>query len=325
MATAVVPNLERLAERRAYVDASRFAAVVGDFYAGTPVADAAAAVPALATDLPDLAMQGDTLTVDARVLEKCATAPAGGSAWRSCTSATTTRASPRPSTCRCGAPEPRRRAPSASAAAPTGASSPACPSAGSTARAPTSSTSTPRPSSCSSSGSSSGTATSPTSPGSPTRDPSAPTRTPFFDDLVDPLRRVTANRPDGLEVSPLPEGPTAWCSRRPSSWVPLLSAAVADPVALDLGSGERPAAPLGRYDALPLVGGVGVLTDLTASSVASGPTVPSAEVRIVAAADTLDEVLDRLAAATGSSPRSLDDVREEIGTAAGPTRPAPTP
>jgi hypothetical protein len=139
----------------------------------------------------------------------------------------------------------------------------------------------------------------------------------FIDDLVDPLRRVTANRPDGLEVSPLPEGPTGLVLTAADLPVPLLSAAVDDPVPLDLGSDERPAAPLGAYDALPLVGGVGVLTDLTASSVASGPTVPSAEVRIVAAADTPDEVLDRLAAATGSRPRSLADVRDEIGTVAG--------
>ena len=37
MATAVVPNEPRLAERRAYVDAARCDAVVGDFYDDTPV------------------------------------------------------------------------------------------------------------------------------------------------------------------------------------------------------------------------------------------------------------------------------------------------
>ena len=70
MATAVVPNLDRLAERRAYVDAGRFAAVVGDFYDGTPVADAARAVPDLASDLPDLTLRGDRLTVTAESLQK---------------------------------------------------------------------------------------------------------------------------------------------------------------------------------------------------------------------------------------------------------------
>ncbi len=139
----------------------------------------------------------------------------------------------------------------------------------------------------------------------------------FFDDLVDPLRRITANRRDGLEVAPLPEGPTALVLTASGLPVRLLSADLEDPVPLDLGSSERPADPLGSYAALPLVGSVGVLTDLTASSVASGPTVPSAESGIVAAADTPDELLDRLVAATGTEPRSLEDLREEIGTAAG--------
>ena len=70
MATVVVPNLDRLAERRAYVDADRFAAVVGDFYDGTPVQDAAAAVPGLVSDLPDLTLRGDRLTVSAASLRK---------------------------------------------------------------------------------------------------------------------------------------------------------------------------------------------------------------------------------------------------------------
>jgi hypothetical protein len=140
---------------------------------------------------------------------------------------------------------------------------------------------------------------------------------PWIERLADPLVRVTANRPDGLEVSPLPQGPTGLVLTAEDLPVRVITASLEDPVPLDLGSAERPADRLGEYAALPLVGGVGVLTDMTAASVASGPTVPSAEVQVVAAADTPAEVLDRLEDATGSTAVSLDDLRAEIGTAAG--------
>lgn len=317
MATAVVPNLDRLAERRAYVDASRFAAVVGDFYAGTPAADAAEAVPGLATDLPDLTLQGDTLTVDARVLEKGDGSSRGVSLEVVYVGNDDSRQSATLDLPLRGAGAGATRTVRLRGCAD------GCQLAGMSLRRLYGE----------------GTNVFNFDPEEfvvllerivvGERDLTDLTWRPdegsiranennrFFDDLVDPLRRVTANRPDGLEVSPLPEGPTGLVLTASEVPVRLLSAAVPDPVPLDLGSAERPAASLGAYDALPLVGGVGVLTDLTASSVASGPTVPSAEARIVAAADTPDELLDRLAAATGSRPRSLDDLRDEIGTAAG--------
>ena len=139
----------------------------------------------------------------------------------------------------------------------------------------------------------------------------------FLASRFDPLRRVTANRPDGLEVSLLPDGPTRLVLTAAEQPLRVLSAGVEDPAPLDLGSGDRPADPRGSYAALPLVGGVGVLADLVAASVASGPTVPSADVRIVAAADTPDELLARLAEATGSQPRTLEDLRAGLGRAAG--------
>ena len=317
MATAVVPNLDRLAERRAYVDASRFAAVVGDFYAGTPAADAAGAVPGLVTDLPDLTMQGDTLTVDARVLEKGDGSSRGVSLEVVYVGNDDSRQSATLDLPLKGAGAEATRTVRLRGCAD------GCQLAGMSLRRLYGE----------------GTNVFNFDPEEfvvllervvvGDRDLTDLTWKPdegsiranennrFFDDLVDPLRRVTANRPDGLEVSPLPEGPTGLVLTASEVPVRLLSADVADPVPLDLGSAERPAASLGAYDALPLVGGVGVLTDLTAASVASGPTVPSAEARIVAAADTPDELLDRLAAATGSQPRSLDDLRDEIGTAAG--------
>ena len=100
MATAVVPNLDRLGERRAYVDADRFEAVVGDFYDGTPVADAAAgrprprrrpARPRAAGRHPHRRRPGPR---EGRRLDAWAWAS------RSSTSATTTPGSPRPSVSR---------------------------------------------------------------------------------------------------------------------------------------------------------------------------------------------------------------------------------
>ena len=317
MATAVVPNLDRLAERRGYVDAARFDAVVGDFYDDTPVEDAAAAVPGLVGDLPDLTLTGDRLTVAARVLEKGTGASRGVSlevVYVGNDDSRQSAALDLPLT-RAGAEATRtvRLRGCADGCQLVGMSLTRLYGEGTNVfnfdaedfvvllervvvgdRDLTDLTWKPDEGSI-----------------------RANENNRFFDDLVDPLRRVTANRPDGLEVSPLPEGPTGLVLAASEVPVRLLSADVADPVPLDLGSAERPAAPLGEHAALPLVGGVGVLSDLTAASVASGPTVPSAEVRVVAAADTPAEVLGRLEDATGSTAVSLDDLRTEIGTAAG--------
>lgn len=317
MATAVVPNLDRLAERRGYVDAGRFASVVGGFYDGTPVATAARAVPDLAADLPDLALRGDTLTVDARVLEKESGSSRGINL----------------EVVYVGNDDSRQ---SATLDLPLG---------GAGARASRTVRLRGCEDGCELAGMSvrrlygEGTNVFNFDPepfvvllervAVGDRDLTDLTWKPdegsisanennrFFDDLVDPLRRITANRPDGLEVAPLPEGPTTLVLTASELPVRLLSADLEDPVPLDLGSDERRAEQLGSYAALPLVGSVGVLTDLSASSVASRPTVPSAQSGVVVAADTPDELLDRLVAATGTDPRSLDDLRDEIGTAAG--------
>ena len=148
----------------------------------------------------------------------------------------------------------------------------------------------------------------------------------FFDDLVDPLRRITANRRDGLEVAPLPEGPTALVLTASGLPVRLLSADLEDPVPLDLGSSERPADPLGSYAALPLRR-LGRRADRP-HRVLGRRRVPRCRApspAIVVAADTPDELLDRLVAATGTEPRSLEDVRRaRSAPPPAPTRPAPT-
>lgn len=317
MATAVVPNLDRLAERRAYVDASRFAAVVGDFYDGTPVADAARAVPGLASDLPDLTLRGDRLTVTARALDKGVGDSRGvtlevvyvdnqdarGSALVDLplerTGARVTR-SVRLRGCADG-----------------------CQLAGMSMTKLF--------------GERSGVFTFDTSPMTVLLERievgdldlariawqpdegsiRSNLNRQFLRGTVDPLQRVSANRPDGLEVSPLVDGPTGLVLTAAAQPLRVLTAGTGDPAPLDLGSDERPAATLGEYAALPLVGGVGVLADLAAASVASGPTVPSAEVRIVADADTPDAMLAGVVAATGSEARSISDLRSGIGAEAG--------
>ncbi len=65
IATAIVRNEERLGERRAYVDAGRWDAVVGGFYDDTPARAASDAVDRLATDAAPLQVRGDRLTVAA--------------------------------------------------------------------------------------------------------------------------------------------------------------------------------------------------------------------------------------------------------------------
>src|SRR5690606_3421375 len=78
MTTAVVPSEDRLGERRAFADTVRWESVVGDFYDGTRVEPAAAAVERL---VPSEAAQpwapASDLTVSATALAK-ATVPRPG-------------------------------------------------------------------------------------------------------------------------------------------------------------------------------------------------------------------------------------------------------
>ena len=68
---------------------------------------------------------------------------------------------------------------------------------------------------------------------------------------------------------------------------------------------------------LPLLGSIGVLGDLRTAALGSGPTVPGAEVRIVAADGTPQALLDEVAEATGTTWRPLDAVRTSLGEAYG--------
>ncbi len=72
------------------------------------------------------------------------------------------------------------------------------------------------------------------------------------------------------------------------------------------GGDERPAQILDRLPALPLVEADGLLADLPRAAAGAPPTVPAAEVMVLARADTPADVLTALIAAAGHPPETLD-------------------
>jgi FtsX-like permease family protein len=83
------------------------------------------------------------------------------------------------------------------------------------------------------------------------------------------------------------------------------------------GGDERPADVVGRFPALPLVEADGLLADLPRAAAGAPPTVPAAQVMVLARADTPDDVLTRLGRAAGHHPRTLDQVRAVTSAEAG--------
>jgi hypothetical protein len=87
------------------------------------------------------------------------------------------------------------------------------------------------------------------------------------------------------------------------------------------GGDDRPAQVLEQLPALPLVEADGVLADLPLAATGELPTVPSAEVMVLAAADTPPDVLDGVAQAPGAgSPRTLTDAEDSTSLETGATR-----
>jgi hypothetical protein len=76
------------------------------------------------------------------------------------------------------------------------------------------------------------------------------------------------------------------------------------------GGDERAASVVARFPGLPLVQADGVLADLPRAAAGAPPTVPAAEVMMLARADTPDEVLDALNSASSGPPRTLADFRD---------------
>lgn len=320
IATAIVRNETRLAERRAYVDAGRWAAVVGDFYDDTPARAASDAISRLDTDVEPFQVSGDRLTVVMSGLEVPAvrtfTGPdgedvrvGGGRAELTLRFVTSANVS--------GAVALRMQVPADGAPVTRSVRVPECAEG------------------CAVTGLDVGRDSQGLIDASPfvvvieslelgsddllqrpwVPDPvsvQSALNSRFFRNY-EPPAVMAVNRPDGLQVAMLPSVPLALDLELAEAAVPVLVADQDDPVALDLGGDDRATEVLGVARTLPLVGSVGLLSDIRTSAVGSGPTVPSAEVQIVAAAGTPQAMLDEVAAATGSSWRTFATVREQLG------------
>ncbi len=324
IATAIVRNEERLGERRAYVDAGRWDAVVGDFYDGTPARAASDAVDRLDTDAVPLQVTGDRLTVTARATTlpppQVVTAP-DGTRFDSGPTALVVRVS------YIGADNVSGRVTATVRFGSEGERSEG----------------TVRLRACAEGCLITGLEVSRDLSGVFTADPfRVVVRSIAIGDtnlvrstwLPDPTsvaaalgdrflppdsvdRRLLANLPDGLEVSLLPNSSLRLLSESRNGSVPVLVADEEAPQALDLGGDDRTTDVIGVAQSMPLVGSIGLLSDIRTSAVGSDPTVPSAEVRIIAADGTPDGMLDQVAEATGTSWRSFGAVRDRLGTTHG--------
>lgn len=321
MAVAVVPNETRLGERRAYVDAARFEAVAGDFYDDTPAAEAAARISELTTDSADLTVRGNRLSVAGRLLEEGPGFTVGLILQVYYVTQDDSGASveavldPRQ-----GGPDDRRsvRLPGCAAGCQvTGLAIARVlgdPGLGGEASFFAIDDTTYRVLLTDLSVGDRSLLDLAWRPDRSAIDAFGNSR--FYPGLDLHFRSV-ANRPDGLEVHPLPDGLLNLDAAAKSDPIPEFAAGAAPGVPLDVSGNDRVLGEGTRFDALPLLGGIGQLTDLPTSMLGSGPTVPDAETSIVVADDTPDEILTALTKATGTKARSLDDVRRTLAAAAG--------
>ena len=87
------------------------------------------------------------------------------------------------------------------------------------------------------------------------------------------------------------------------------------------GGDDRPAEVVEQLPALPLVEADGVLADLPLASAGAPPTVPAAEVMVLAAADTPRDVLAAVGKAPGAeAPRTLTEVEHSTSLESGAVR-----
>ena len=147
---------------------------------------------------------------------------------------------------------------------------------------------------------------------------------------------VPVPTPQGVvaeEVTPVDEGLLVPPADRPleafasggGAAVPVLATDSAQwdgPPLLDSPGGEdRRAEVVARLPALPLVEADGVLADLRTAAEGAPPTVPAAEVMVLAAADTPRDVLTALAQSPGAeAPRTLADVEDSTSLETGAVR-----
>ena len=125
---------------------------------------------------------------------------------------------------------------------------------------------------------------------------------------------------DGLLAPARPGRLTALPSRGEGA-VPVLVTRTAtwdgDPVLESPGGEDLPARVVARFPALPLVEADGVYADLPRAAAGAPPTVPAAEVMVLARADTPPELLAQLSEETGTEARPLDVVTEQVSDATG--------
>ena len=86
------------------------------------------------------------------------------------------------------------------------------------------------------------------------------------------------------------------------------------------GGDDRPAEVIAQLPALPLVEADGVLADLPRAAAGAPPTVPAAEVMVLAAANAPQDVLDAVTAEPGAQLRSLADIETSTDVEAGAAR-----
>ena len=332
IATAIVRNEGRLGERRAYVDAGRWDAVVGDFYDGTPARAASDAVGRLSTGAVPLQATGDRLVVRASATTlpppQVLTAPDGTRFEPGRSSALVVRVSYIGSDNVSGTATAtvrfRREGTPVESSVRLRACADGCLVTGLEVSRDLAAVFTVDPFRVLVSSIAIGETDLARSTWLP--DPSS-VAAALGDRFLPPDsvdRLLLVNLPDGMEVSLLPNTPLRLVDESRNSSVPVLVAAEGDegrdeeaPQALDLGGDERTTDVLGIARTMPLLGSIGVLSDIRTSAVGSDPTVPSAEVQIVAAAGTPEGMLDRVAEATGTSWRTSAAVRDQLGESHG--------
>lgn len=321
VATAIVRNETRLAERRAYVDAARWDAVVGDFYDATPARAASAAVGRLSTGATPVQVSGKRLTLTVSGIEvprkRTFRAPdgqeasvGGGFAELSLSYVTTANVS--------GAAivrfevTPDGRAVSRSVGVPDCADG--CAITGLALSRDTRGVIDGSEFVVRLDSLDLGDTDLLAKPWVPEESSVAAALSNRFFRNYEPPAVLVVNLVDGLQVALLPGGtPLALRLDQGGAGVPVLAAGEEAPQALDLGGDDRTTDVIGVAGSLPLLGSVGLLADIRASAVGSGPTVPAAEVQVVADADTPQAMLDQVAEATGSTWRTRASVRHSLG------------
>ncbi|RYB89397.1 hypothetical protein EUA06_15565 [Nocardioides glacieisoli] len=329
IATAIVRNEGRLGERRAYVDAGRWDAVVGDFYDGTPARAASDAVGRLSTGAVPLQATGERLVVRASATTlpppQVLTAPDGTRFGSGRSSALVVRVSYIGSDNVSGIATStvrfRREDVPVESSVRLRECADGCLVTGLEVSRDLAAVFTVDPFRVLVSSIAIGETDLARSTWLP--DPSS-VAAALGDRFLPPDsvdRMLLVNLPVGLELSLLPNTPLRLVDESRNGSVPVLvtdegadeGADEEAPQALDLGGDERSTDVLGIARTMPLLGSIGLLSDIRTSAVGSDPTVPSAEVQIVAAAGTPEGMLDRVAETTGSSWRTFAAVREQLG------------